>query len=318
VIDLLGYTHEEIRSRPVQDLHPGKAAGIAMNAFSAIERHGFVNFEIDFRRKDGTTFPAEVSSSLLEIRGKPVVQGIVRDITARRMEEDIAKQYAERLEKTNSLKDLFADILCHDLLNPVSIVTSVSSLLASREHPCDEKEIAMIQRNAGRIMKLIKDASTYAKIESESILEREECDLVPILVSCVEGLRPKAEERGITVTFEHRGEVPVQANWMIEEVFENLVSNAIKYSPEGSDVSVSVEETDGGMTVSVADRGEGVPDDFKEAVFQRFSRGEKGGVRGTGLGLAIARRIMDCYGGRIWVEDNPGGGSIFRATFPVT
>lgn len=318
VVDLLGSSREEILAGTVMDLHPVEALADAKKAFGAIEKKGFVAFEIEFRRKDGTVFPAEVSSSLLEIGGGPVVQGIVRDITARRAEEGMARQYAQKLESMNSLKDLFADILCHDLLNPASIVTSISSLLGSRKHPRDAKEIAMIERNAGRIMRLIKDASTYAKIESERILEKEECDLVSIVASSVEGLRPKAEEQGITVTFEHQGEAPVQANWMIEEVFENLISNAIKYSPQGSEVSVSVEKTDSAMLVSVADRGEGVPDEFKEAVFQRFSRGEKRGVKGTGLGLAIARRVMDCYDGRVWVEDNPGGGSIFRATLPAT
>jgi len=317
-IDLLGYTRREIIDVPVQDLHPGGAAGQAMNAFSAIEKHGFVSFEIDFRRKDGDIFPAEVSSSLLEVGGKFVVQGIVRDITARRAEEDIRKQYAKKLEEMNSLKDLFSDILCHDLLNPASIVTSISALLASRENPRDEKEIAMIRRNAERIMRLIRDASTYARIEDESVLGREESDLVAIIASCLESLRPKAEERGISVVFEHQGEVPVRANWMIVEVFENLISNAIKYSPESSEVLVAVERQEDGTVVSVADRGDGVPDAYKEGIFERFSRGEKSGVIGTGLGLAIARRVMNCYGGRVWVEDNPAGGSIFRATLPKT
>jgi PAS domain S-box-containing protein len=316
-IDLLGYTRGEIFNISVQDLHPGGASGQVMNAFSAIGKHGFISFEIDYRRKDGSVFPAEVSSSLLEVGGKSVVQSIVRDITARRAEEDIRKQYAEKLEEMNSLKDLFSDILCHDLLNPASIVTSVSALLAGRENPRDEKEITMIRRNAERIMRLIRDASTYARIEDESVLDREERDLVAIIASCLESLRPKAEERGITITFEHQGEVPVRANWMIVEVFENLISNAVKYSPESSEVTITVERQDDGTVVSVTDCGEGVPDAYKESIFERFRRGEESGVKGTGLGLAIARRVMNCYGGRVWVEDNPDGGSIFRAALPA-
>ena len=218
VVDLLGYSREEVLALNVMDLHLDVALEDAGRAFAAIEKEGFVNFEVEFRRKDGTVFPAEVSSSLLEIGGEHVVQAIVRDITVRRAEKDITKRYARKLENMNSLKDLFADILCHDLLNPASVVTSISSLLGSRKHPRDAKEIAMIERNAGRIMRLIKDASTYAKIESESVLDKEECDLVAIVASCVEGLRPKAEERGITVAIEHQGEAPVRVNWMIEEV----------------------------------------------------------------------------------------------------
>ena len=176
----------------------------------------------------------------------------------------------------------------------------------------------MIERNAERIMRLIKDASTYASMESENVFEKEESDLVSIVASSIESLRPKAEERGIAVLLEHQGEAPIMVDWMMKEAFENLISNAIKYSPEGSEVHVSVERKDGRMHVSITDRGEGVPDEYKESIFDRFSRGEKRGVKGSGLGLAIVRRVMAVHDGRVWVEDNPGGGSIFRVTLPTT
>ena len=105
--------------------------------------------------------------------------------------------------------------------------------------------------------------------------------------------------------------MPVRANWMIVEVFENLISNAIKYSPESSEVLVAVERQEDGTVVSVADRGDGVPDAYKEGIFERFSRGEKSGVIGTGLGLAIAKHLIEAHGGRLEVESKVGRGSTF-------
>jgi signal transduction histidine kinase len=216
----------------------------------------------------------------------------------------------------NHLKDLFTDILSHDLLNPASIVAHVSSTLAAREHPRDVKEVEMIERNSRRILRLIKDASTYAKVESEESLEKVERDLVAIVAASIEGLLPKMEEKGIQLKFEPRDEAPVVVNPMIEEVFENLISNAVKYSPEGSEIEVTIERKSDGMLVVVGDRGDGVPDEYKKSIFERFRRREKRGVLGSGLGLAIAARVTALHGGRIWVENNPGGGSRFCVIIP--
>ena len=98
---------------------------------------------------------------------------------------------------------------------------------------------------------------------------------------------------------------------MIAEVFDNLLSNAAKYGPEGGLVRVEVLDEGARWKVCVIDAGEGIPDADKEKVFGRFERLRKEGVKGTGLGLAIARRIVELHGGRIWVEDAPGGGACF-------
>ncbi len=103
---------------------------------------------------------------------------------------------------------------------------------------------------------------------------------------------------------------------MIAEVFANLISNAVKYGPPAGTVAVEVHDAGDRWRVSVADRGEGVPDAYKERVFDRFERLAKEGVKGTGLGLAIAKRIIDLHGGQIAVRDNPGGGAMFEVMLP--
>ena len=103
---------------------------------------------------------------------------------------------------------------------------------------------------------------------------------------------------------------------MVEDVFSNLMSNAAKYAPPDSTVTVAIRDEGSTWLVSVADEGDGVSDGFKEAIFERYERRNKKGVRGTGLGLAIAKRLVELHEGSIWVEDTPGGGSIFSVRLP--
>jgi signal transduction histidine kinase len=103
---------------------------------------------------------------------------------------------------------------------------------------------------------------------------------------------------------------------MLEDLFSNLVSNALKYASEGKMIEIGIRDTDDSWTVHVKDWGKGIEDEYKEKIFTRFKRLDKGGVKGSGLGLAIAQRIVDLHQGDIWVEDNPEGGSVFFVRLP--
>ncbi|MGM0770736.1 MAG: sensor histidine kinase [Halobacteriota archaeon] len=103
---------------------------------------------------------------------------------------------------------------------------------------------------------------------------------------------------------------------MIEEVFINLISNAVKYSPENEDIIIGVKDQNENWTVTIADSGEGIPDKDKNMIFDRFKRAVGDcNVKGSGLGLAIVKRIVELHGGEVGVEDNPNGlGSVFWVT----
>jgi len=103
------------------------------------------------------------------------------------------------------------------------------------------------------------------------------------------------------------------------QVVTNLVSNAIKYSPEGGEILISTHFANGAADVSIRDHGVGIPADFAGRLFGRFERSEKtpGKIIGTGLGLAIARQIIEMHGGKIWVESAEGNGSVFHFTIPA-
>lgn len=227
------------------------------------------------------------------------------------------KSYASKLERSNELKDLFADIMRHDLLNPVSVIKGFSEMMSMDrllgEH---RKSLEKIRKSAEKIEAMIESASKYAKLEDAEKLDLEERDAAAIIGGVVGDFEPLLKAKDISVEYRHEGKALALVNPLIEDVFSNLLSNAIKYSPEGSDIAIELEDLGGEWCIAVKDRGEGIPDDMKEEVFERFKRADKGGVKGTGLGLAIVKRVMELHNGSAWVEDNPEGGSIFYVTIP--
>ncbi|MCK5485477.1 MAG: HAMP domain-containing histidine kinase, partial [Desulfobacterales bacterium] len=131
----------------------------------------------------------------------------------------------------------------------------------------------------------------------------------------VDNFRPQIEDKQITLEFNAEGTYLANVSLMIEEVFVNLLSNAIKYSPEKSKIIVDITDAGDDWRVSVTDQGEGVSDENKPLLFDRFQRVNKVAVKGSGLGLAIVKRIIELHEGDFGVDDNPDGvGSVFWVT----
>ncbi|RMF90241.1 MAG: PAS domain-containing sensor histidine kinase [Methanobacteriota archaeon] len=242
---------------------------------------------------------------------------IIRDMTKRKALEEGLKEQAARLKRSNELKDMFTDIMRHDLLNPIGVIRNYVELIKDEElPPLARKSIEAISKNAAKAVEMIENASRLAKIENLQEIEFEERDLGAMLKEAVEVLKSHGEKKGITLVAEADGEYPAMVNPFLEDVFSNLLSNAIKYSPEKTKVYAGIEDAGKSWRAFVKDQGEGVPDQYKETIFTRFERLKREGVKGTGIGLAIVKKIVEMHRGRVWVEDNPGGGSIFYVEIP--
>jgi signal transduction histidine kinase len=239
------------------------------------------------------------------------------EIRERKIAEDKLKSYSARLKSSNELKDLFTDILRHDLINPATVIKGYAEYLIECERDVKKTEaLKVIERNNLKLIQMIENAANLAKLESVEELEFEELDIGTILEDVVQGLQPRADEKGIQIEFRPDGKYPAQVNRIVEEVFSNLISNSIKYSPPASRIEVKVHPlNDNYWKISVADNGIGISDDEKTYIFDRFRRAGKTNIKGTGLGLAIAKRIMELHDGQIGVEDNPSGkGAVFWIT----
>ncbi|MCD4807583.1 MAG: response regulator [Methanococcoides sp.] len=239
------------------------------------------------------------------------------DVTDRRKAEAALKGYAEELEHSNELKDLFIDIIRHDLMNPAGGVKGFTDILLKRGNFEGEnlKMLQAIKRANSKLIDMIESAAAFAKIESVSQVRLRPMDLGVILSNVVHSLEPQLEETGIEVSLPEDSIYSASVDATIEEVFFNLLSNAVKYSPEDTRITVEIEDLGKEWKVKVLDQGFGISDEDKPLVFERFKRLDKGGIKGTGLGLAIVKRIVDLHGGKVGVGDNPyEKGSVFWVT----
>jgi len=234
---------------------------------------------------------------------------------------EMAREFSEKLQEANRLQELFISIISHDLKNPLTTVLGYSELIEARAEDEQIKEFARkIKKAAEKMNELISDARTYSKLRMGVPDEEfKEKSLKEVLSEVIEDLREKAEAKGVEIEKAYEGSeetYPVLAAEFLKNVFANVIDNAIKYGPAESKVIVEIKDEGDFWKVGVRDFGEGVPDDAKEAIFERFVRNDKKGIKGSGLGLAIAKTGIEMHGGRIWVEDAPGGGSIFYITIP--
>jgi two-component system phosphate regulon sensor histidine kinase PhoR len=241
---------------------------------------------------------------------------LASDRGLRRAEEE-ARNAAGRLAESNRLKDLFIDIVRHDLLNPASVIRYYTSYLQECETDATKKECYLkIEGVNNRLMDLIRNASKYSRLEEMDHVDCQALDLGTMLLDALAVHEHRLKEAGVAVNYLPRGAYPITANPMLEDVFANLIANAVKYAADGKRLEIDILDQGACWLVQVRDFGKGIPDKDKPLIFTRFTRLKKEGVEGSGLGLAIVRRLVDLHKGRIWVEDNPAGGSVFCVRLP--
>jgi hypothetical protein len=274
-------------------------------------------FETRHRRRDGQIIDVEVSAAGVDMDGERVLFAAARDITERKQAEHQLRRVAAELAEANRLKDIFTDVLRHDILNPVNaIVVSIELLIRRESDPRKTETLERVRRSALDLAEMTENAAKLAKITAGQELECFDADPIQVLRSVLRDFEPELTERDIALTDHSTGGFVASFNPTMKDVFANLISNAIKYSPRGTRLDVGVEDRGESWVLFVKDQGEGVPDQYKQGIFNRFERHEKAGVKGSGLGLTIAKEIVNLHGGAIWLQDNPSGGSIFFVSLP--
>ena len=226
-------------------------------------------------------------------------------------------------------RESFSQMIVHDLRSPLTAVTTSMRLLQELVPPNSdyqaivEKTTDASRRAIRKVLNRVDALLDIYKIESgELYLNREPTNLDYLVTSAHTELEPLAHELEIGIDIALDAGLPlldVDAD-KIERVLLNLLDNALKYSPSGATIRVeAVFDEEKMLKVSVIDRGPGVPDEYKRRLFERFMQIEGRQIvrRGVGLGLAFCKLVTEAHGGRIWVEDNPEGGSIFSFTIPV-
>jgi len=243
------------------------------------------------------------------------------------LQREMVKKNVE-LEKLNAEKNRFLGMAAHDLRNPLGIILSYSEFLETEAADVLNEEqrefVATIKNTSEFMLKMVTDLLDVTAIEAGHLkLDSHAADLVELVRRNVTLNRVLAAKKDISIDFDIPDAFPKLAfdAGKIEQVLNNLMTNAIKFSHRGTKVRVSLNHSSTFATIAVQDQGQGMPAADLPKLFQPFSKTSvlsTAGEKSTGLGLAIVRRIIEGHHGRIWVESEVGKGSTFYFTLPIT
>jgi PAS domain S-box-containing protein len=282
---------------------------------------GTVHFRVV--AKDGRVVPVEAITSIqTDSLGNPIsVCGIITDITQRKAVEETLAQYAAQLHRSNLELQQFAYIASHDLQEPLRMVTSYLQLIEKRYKDHLDQDgiefIAFAVDGAVRMKRLITDLLTYSRIQN-SAQERREFSMSEAIAHAQANLKLQLDECEAIVTVETMPQVKADQG-QITQVFQNLISNAIKYRrEEPCRVHISARKNGQEWVFGVKDNGLGIDEQYLDRIFIVFQRLVRDDTRtGTGIGLAICKKIVERHNGRIWAESQVGVGTTIYFTLPT-
>jgi signal transduction histidine kinase len=223
------------------------------------------------------------------------------------------------------MKDEFVALVSHELRTPLTSIRGYLELVMddAEQLPTETQEyLEIVSRNADRLLHLVGDLLLVAQAEAGKLsFDWVAVELVPLVAQCVKAAQPAAEAAGVElgVTSEALESI-VGDPARIAQLLDNLISNAIKFTPVGGHVDVRVDASAGSAVIEVSDTGFGIPPEEQEQLFQRFFRTRSAtdkAIAGTGLGLSIAKAIVDAHAGSISVESAEGRGTTFRVELPA-
>lgn len=248
-------------------------------------------------------------SARVEVRGPDDFRSLTNSFN--RMVATLEKNDQER-------RHLLADI-AHEIRTPLSILRGRLEGILDRIYPASEAQIALVLEETLIIEKLVEDLRLLTLAEARQLhFDRQSIDLGELAQRLVELFEPEADEKQISLITQIEANLPAVLvdPQRIGQVIGNLVGNALRYIPSGSQITISVERAKEGVALSVSDNGQGIAESDLPHLFERFWRGEKSRARssgGAGLGLAIAKQLIEAQDGRIEAQNNVSGG--LRVTF---
>jgi signal transduction histidine kinase len=319
--------------RRTQHLHPARIALLTAALLSA----PLVLLVQRLRDAPVGVPPIVIAATAISIFVVLRLYGILRALEQSRERERSARADAEQaqmllalqndqLVEADKLKDEFVALISHDLRTPLtSIIGYVELSLEDVEPPLDEERrgyLHIVSRSSERLLRLVDDLLFVARLQAgRLVLERSHLDLCTIAGQAVEEARPRAEGKRLAIEF--IGDSPVLIDGdkgRLFQLLDNLISNAIKFTPEGGRVEVRASSSGNGAVLEVVDTGIGLGPEEAELVFDRFFRSARVVAQqmpGTGLGLFIARAIVEAHDGTIVASGREDGGTTFRIELPA-
>jgi two-component system sensor histidine kinase GlrK len=231
-----------------------------------------------------------------------------------------------RLKKVDKMKSDFLSVMSHELRTPLASIQEGTNLLlegiGGTITEKQEKLLTIIAEEDKRLINLANSILDLSKMEAGMmIFNFEQGDLIPLIKRTLVEITPIVKVKGIKFKGDFSDKLPLvkMDREMITRVLRNLLGNAIKFTPNGGIIGVSVKQQDGWIEASISDTGPGISEEDFEIIFEKYRQIELPGSdqkKGTGLGLAIVKHTVTAHGGKVWVQSKPGAGSTFTFALP--
>jgi PAS domain S-box-containing protein len=326
-----GYSREELLGRSKRELGFWAAPEQLEDVLRLLHERGQVrDLEVTFRTRAGDLRQLLVNSEVISYDGAPAVLSVSLDITERKQLEaesrarrDEAEALAQTLRQANRAKDEFLAMLGHELRNPLGTLTNAVAVLNKTAGDETMRHLlGIVSRQTGHLARLVDDLLDVGRVSTGKIeLQMQTVELRALVGRCLDALAQAGRTERHTVSF--RGEaVHVEGDvTRLEQVVNNLLDNALKYTPASGSVLVETAEEDGRAVLRVRDTGEGIPTELLSRVFDLFVQEPQTLDRargGLGIGLALVKRLVGLHGGTVaaW-SAGPGQGSQFTVTLPI-
>jgi PAS domain S-box-containing protein len=317
---LLGYKKEELVEMTVGQVSADTNAEGNSLVFNEILKRGNFYTEIELIKRNGRKVAVDLNATLLPDGN---IYGSCRDITERLENRRQLIEAKEKAEESDRLKSAFLANMSHEIRTPMNGILGFTELLKENNLSVDRqgKYIDVIQRSGRRMLNTVNDIIDISKIDSGQVsISLSDFNIHEELESLITFFRPQAEEKGINISLScglNEEEDKICADkTKFHSIITNLVKNALKYTHDGF-IEVGCKMNGDKRLFYVKDTGRGIPPERQEAIFNRFEQADIEDVHaleGSGLGLAISRSYVEMMGGNIWVESEPGEGSVFYFT----
>ncbi len=308
--DILGYSRQELLGKRLWEIGFFKDEAASRKAFKVLQDKGYIRYEdLPLKTKDGRSIQVEFVSNVYPVNGDKVMQCNIRDITERK--------------KAEQMRDEFLGIISHELKTPLTVIMGSLLTVTDKRLPREEAEelIAESISQVDFMANLIDNLLELARQQSHRlVIQTHPVDVGDIAREIIESQRFVSSRHHILLDVPPALPPALADVTRVARILYNLVDNALKYSPKGGEIKVSVRLEEDFLVVGVTDHGPGIPHDDQAKLFQSFERLEEigdGYISGTGIGLRVCLILVEAHGGRIWVKSKEGKGSTFFFTLPT-
>jgi protein-histidine pros-kinase len=309
---------ERSRARHSEEIQRLRYTGQSRGIGRTLELHGL--------RKDGSEFPIELSLSAFLSGGEYHFTAIIRDCTEKRRAAEQVEQARDTAQEASRFKSQVLAIVSHDLRSPLnSLLGFVTLVQEDRYGPLSEQQKGLLRRvdsNANRLSDLVTTLLDFQRLETGKLpLKMETLDLSALLEELADSFEPELHQAGLALERSLEPGVRLRSDpTKVRQIVQNLLANAIKYTPKGTiRIEMSRLSDKGGAEIRVKDSGPGIPSESHSEVFKEFHQLESPfyrGPSGLGLGLTIAKTFAELLGGEIELQSRPGEGSTFIVRMP--